>query len=321
MTKRTLTKIHQEYVAAVLVSKDILSITKNFYERLNVINIPEEDHKQFDLFLDGVRGCIHYRERTNEFTSLVQGLTTTIVYIMIFMNNRKDKNWDVNIIARRKALERDLNKLLRKATELQSTSIRDRFGVRIVQLNDKDFSTEESYVELHNIFDAVQGILCGTNRKLRNEFTEFVAEIKNPLIKPQIDTILALPLISDFLKDYILEPKKDSGYQSLHFCLRVDYYSEYFAGAEVEIQIRSQEMDENATIGKYRHDVYEIKTSGDVKEIFRIPDELFKDLKISGFTSYVAGVGDIDGIGSAKLLVNRRVSSSLIPIYKQEALL
>lgn len=321
MTEETLSKIHNEYLNAVLNGKDILSILKNLYEGLSKLTVPEDDRRQFGLFLHGVDGCIKYREKTNEYTSLVTALTTTFVYIIIFMNKRKGKNWDANIVARRKALERDLTKVLRKAIEssntcVSNTSIRDRFGARFVLLNDKEFDQESLYSALHEISDSVQGILCKTDLQLRNEFLEFISEIKNPLIRPQIATILDLPFESDFFKDYVKNPK-ENGYQSIHFCLRVISYSAYFSGAEIELQIRSQEMDENAATGStHGHDYYVAETSADIKNIFHIPFEMFQNISVCGFTSYIPGVGDIDGIGSEKLVISRRVSASLIPIYK-----
>lgn len=316
MTQRTLNKIHKEYVNAVLAGKDILSITKCLYERLNSLNIPEEDHSQFDAFLVGLNGCIRHRERTNEFTSLMDGLTTTIVYIIIFMNRRRDKNWDIDIRARRKALERDLAKILRKALANVSTSIRDRFGACVVLLNENDFVEEQLYNELSSISDSIQGILCSTNRQLRKEFLEFVSEIENPLINPTIDVILGLPFLAEFFKDYVSNPKKQDGYQSLHVCLRVDSTSEHFAGAVMELQIRSKTMNDKAMSGEWNHRDYEEKTSKEVKGIFEIPEDLFNSLNVVGFTSYEPNVGDMDGIGSAKFVVCRRVSASLIPTYK-----
>ncbi len=315
MTQETLSKIHEEYLNSLKCSKDILSITKNLYERLSVLEICEEEQQQFDLFLDGVQGCIRHRERTNEFTSLLEGITTTIVYIIIFMNNCKSKNWDTNIRARRKALEKDLTKVLQHAIDLSNTHIKDRFGTRIVLLNDKDFSTQQVLSELNDISNSLQSIICATNRKLRNEFCEFISDIKNPLIKHQIDVILGLPFSVDSFKDYVANPK-DNGYQSIHMILRIDSTSQYFAGAEMEFQIRSQEMDEKAEIGDYNHSEYDKKYEA-IENIFHISNnKTFKSLKVIGFTSYVPNIGDVDGIGSAKIIINRRVSSSLIPTYK-----
>lgn len=316
MTQETLSKIHEEYLNSLKCSKDILSITKNLYERLSALDITEKDHKQFDSFLVGLNACIRHRERTNEFTSLIEALTTTIVYIIIFMNNRKSKNWDIDVRARRKSLERDLAKILRKALANVNTCIRDRFGACIVLLNENDFSKKDLLKEIVDISDDIQGILCGTNRQLRKEFSEFISEIENPLIKFQTDVILSLPFISEFFKDYISHPKSSDGYQSIHLCLRVDSTAEYFAGAVVELQIRTKTMNDRAMSGDWNHRDYEEKTSAEVKDIFHIPEDMFKSINVVGFTSYEPNVGDMDGIGSAKFVVCRRVSSTLIPTYK-----
>lgn len=316
MTQLTLSEIHIAYVDSLKCSKDILSITKCLYEQLLRFDIPEEDRKQFDLFLVGLDGCIRHRERTNEFTSLVDALITAIVYIIIFMNNRKSKNWDIDLRARRKSLERDLAKILRKALANKNTCIRDRFGACIVLLNENDFSKRELLKELHDISDAIQSILCSTDRQLRKEFCEFISEIENPLIKFQTDVILNLPFIAEFFKDYINDPKEQDGYQSIHLCLRVDSAAEYFAGAVMELQIRSKTMNDRAMSGDWNHREYEEKTSKEVAGIFHIPNELFPTINVVGFTSYESNVGDMDGIGSAKFVVCRRVSASLIPKYK-----
>lgn len=316
MTQQTLAKIHLEYLESLKCSKDILSITKCLYQRLSGLDIPEEDRKQFDLFLVGLAGCIRHRERTNEFTSLVDALITTIVYIIIFMNNRKSKNWDIDLRARRKSLERDLAKILRKALANLNTNIRDRFGACIVLLNENDFSNTGLKKELNDISDAIQSILCSTDRQLRKEFYEFTSEIENPLIKFQTDIILNLPFIAEFFKDYISHPKKNDGYQSIHLCLRVDSTAEYFAGAVMELQIRSKTMNDRAMLGDWNHREYEEKTSSEVKDIFHIPNDMFSNLNVIGFTSYEPNVGDMDGIGSAKFVICRRVSASLIPKYK-----
>lgn len=318
MTQKTLNKIHKEYLASLMCSKDILSITKNLYERLSILNISEEDQAQFDLFLKGVRDCISYRERTNNLTSLMQGIVTTFVHIFNFMNHCKGKNWDVDIGARRKALEKDLSKMLYNAIEGDSPLIRDRFGARIVLLNDKEFLEDELFAELHDISNSIQAILCGTNRKLRNEFCEFVSDLKDPFIKPQIDTVMSLPFSLVILKDFIAESKEKNGYQSIHLCFRIEFTSDYFAGAEMEFQIRSLTMDEKAESGEYNHFDYDKKYEK-VKKIFHIPDdEMFKSLDIYGFSSYKSSFDDRDGIGSAKRFLTRRVSRDLIPKHKNE---
>jgi len=315
MTQKTLSRIHKEYLASLRCSNDILSITKNLYERLSTLDICEEDQTQFDLFLKGVRDCISYRERTNNLTSLMQGIVTTIVHIFIFMNWCKSKNWDIDINTRRKALEKDLSKILYNAIENRSPLIRDRFGACIVLLNDKEFLENQLFVELHDISDSIQSILCSTNRKLRNEFCEFISDLKDPFIKPQIDTVLSLPFSLVMFKDYIAEPK-DNGYQSIHLCFRIEFTSDYFAGAEMEFQIRSLEMDEKSIYGEYNHTEHDKKYEK-VKKIFHISDEkMFESLNIYGFSSYKSNLDDRDGIGSAKRFLCRRVSKNLIPMYK-----
>ena len=280
MTGDTLQKIHEEYLNAVKSSKDILSITKNFYDRLSQLNyltIPEVDRHQFDSFLKGIEGCVCYREQTSDFSTLIDGLKTTIDRIITFMTKCKGKDWNVSIAVRLKALKREFIKILRKSIESEETlSIRDRFGIRFVLNN--NFDERLSNSKLLEIYNATIGILCGTNRQLRAEFLDFVTGIDNPLIKFQIDTIMKLPLTADNFKNYVVEPKPDSGYQSIHVSIRVESYSNLFAGAQIELQFRTKEMDK-----KWNHLNYEEQIPAEIREVFTIPKEVLKSLNISGF--------------------------------------
>lgn len=316
MTQQTLDTIHQCYLASLEQGKDLLTIITQLHELIGALEVDEADEEELGRFLTGLSSCISLRERTNDLTNFVLSLSTTLVYITIFMNYKKNKDWDVNIVARRKSLERDLTKVLRKSIENDfSGGIRDRFGLRIILLNDR-FSTEELlFNELRDIYSTIEKIVCGTDLKLRKEFLDFVdTEVDNPLIKPQISTILRSQFVSEYFKDYLTNPKESNGYESLHFCLRVEFPN-FFGGAIAEFQIRSQEMHKNAEMenGKWSHDKYEHETSDELAWVFHMPDEYFSKIKIAGFTSYEPNIGDLDGIGCEKILVNRRVSSSLVP--------
>lgn len=315
MKKETLDIIKNNYESALMSGRDLITVLDRFREilRANHSQVDPCDKETFGLFLSGLDSCIAQRRRTFDLTNFVLSLSTLLCYIMKFMNTEKDKNWDLAIVARRKGLERDLVKILRKsmANDL-SGGIRDRFGLRIILLNDSFGSEKELFDELKEIQSAIEKIVCGTDIKLREDFLDFVYKrITNPLISSQITTLLNLPYTSEFVKDYLSSPKK-SGYKSLHFCLRVEY-SDFYGGATVELQIRSEEMHRSAErkSGKYSHQKYEDQVPEEIRNIFHISDEMFTNIKIAGFTNYEPGIGDIDGIGSEKIIVNRRVSPTL----------
>ena len=92
------------------------------------------------------------------------------------------------------------------------------------------------------------------------------------------------------IKDYIHHPK-ENGYKALQFTLSITAYSTNIPGAQIEIQLKSQKMEEEAESGKASHEVYK-KTGGHtteeltdidllINEAFKITD--FTQLHISGF--------------------------------------
>ena len=59
-----MTRSTEKHLQAAQQSNDILSWAQKEYDLLTDLEVPEEDSKQFYLFLDGLRGCINYRKMT-----------------------------------------------------------------------------------------------------------------------------------------------------------------------------------------------------------------------------------------------------------------
>ena len=310
MTKETLKLIHDSYQEAVIRSHDILGIVTNLYEILCVADSCEEDNQCFDFFLDGVRGSKEIRKQTFKLTNLTIDINFVIMYIVIWLNNEKNLHIDINLNARRKSLESDLSKLLEKANLNRFSNIRDRFGLRGIVMNN---SSSEELQYVYMIFDCISGIIANTNRKIRRDFINWFHSNShiNDSDKSRLDAILGIPFEITFLKDFIKSPK-DNNYQTLQFTLSVMMYSSILPGAQVEIQLRTQDMHINAVKGSASHFLYKQTTvSKEIRDVFTVDD--FSKVSIVGFTGYESDDEDIDGVFRSKIFCNRRISSTLVP--------
>lgn len=311
MTEKTLELIHQSYQRSVAKATDVLGIVQHLYDDLSIAEVAEEDVPTFDSFVDGVRGCLQYRRQTFKLTNFVTDINFVLMYIIIWLNSTKNMDIDINLNARRKALESDLAKLLRKSDSNVSVNIRDRFGLRGIILN--DVPSDELIKRIYAVFDAIVGIIAGKNRRARNEFIQWVnsnSKIDNH-DKKKIMFMLELPFAVDFVKDFIEFPK-DNGYQSLQFSLCTLMYSEVLPGAQLEIQLRTTQMHQIAVHGTASHDDVYANTSAREKyfKIFTVDD--FSNVHIKGFTSYNSVDDDIDGVHYPKIFIDRRISSTLV---------
>lgn len=293
LSRETVLKLKETHFLAAQQSNDILSWAQKEYDLLTEVEVSEEDTKQFYLFLDGLRGCINYRKMTIKMKNETSYLLKTIMYLILWMNSVDGKTTCIELIARCKSLESELTKILRKANMNLSTSIRDRFGIKGIIFNDA--SEEEIEEIIENIFDTINNVLVIRNIKMVKEFKKWVEE--NPEImeadKKVVAEIMDTPFFIDEskVKDYIHHPK-ENGYKALQFTLSITAYSANIPGAQIEIQLKSQKMEEEAENGKASHDVYK-KTGGHpteeltdidllINEAFKIED--FTKLHINGFT-------------------------------------
>lgn len=326
MLPETLKFIHQKHQIALQQSSNVLEIVKNLFYILKDEEVADEDSETFDSFIDGLRGCYRFREQTFVITNVMTYITITIMYIILWLNETNDIHLDINWYSRRKSLESELAKILRKSSENASVNIRDRFGIRGVLQNDCSEADADKYI--HIIFDAISGILASKNRKMRKDFLNWVNS-SNGIIeidKYIINYVLNIPFRIEFIKDYIRSPK--GSYQSLQFTLTIQMYSKILPGCQLEIQLRSLKMHEEAEHGdaahwKYKKYLQEPENVEDaenlqkenkedpINKVFVVDD--FSKIKIVGFTSYNSKEDDRDGIHFAKEFLDRRISTTLVP--------
>lgn len=324
MTQQTLDFIHQSYQEALEKSGNIIQIVENLYNILADAEVPDEDSKAYDAFIDGLRNCLRTRKMTSDITDIVTYITVTIMHIIKWLNITKQIDIDINLHGRRKSLESDLTKLLRKSNQTLSAKIRDRFGLRGTLLNQNE---EVAIDYIYMIHDAIVGILAAKNRRMRKEFSDWVenGSYVNPVNKVVIKEVLSIPfdVDDDSYKDYI-KNQKPNGYQSLHFTLTIQPYSNVIPGSQLEIQLRTKKMDEQANIGSASHANYKkyleedvdslddgIQEDNPLLKVFVVDD--FSKLHITGFTSYESKEDDSDGIHFSKEYANRRISYTLTP--------
>lgn len=343
MKQETFDLIHRSYVLAVEQSNNILEIIRNLNKILSESTVCTEDSFQFDAFLYSLERAVKKREKTFELTNLASDISFVIMYIIVWLNTTKNKHIDINLTARRKSLESELTKLLKRSIANSSPRIYDRFGLRGNILNNN--SKEEATELLYDVVNYTISIISKQNRLLYNEFLDWVSfntSIDN-FTKERIKFTLQLPFVveegkeikSNFnsreypdvyvpispniwypslVKDYISSPK-ENGYQSLHFVLALDEYSEILPGSHFELQFRTHYMHQHATNGPASHLEYEDEKSKDdndvdLRDIFLVDD--FSKINIVGFTGYNSIDDDIDGVHFAKVFVNRRISSILV---------
>lgn len=324
MTQKTLDFIHQSYQEALEKSGNIIQIIENLYDILADAEVPDEDSKAYDAFIDGLRNCLRTRKMTSDITDVVTYITVTIMHIIKWLNLTKQIDIDINLHGRRKSLESDLTKLLRKSNQTLSAKIRDRFGLRGTLLNQNE---EVAIDYIYLIHDAIVGILAAKNRKMRKDFSDWIENdgYVNPVNKVLIKEVLSIPfdVDDDSRKDYI-KNQKQNGYQSLHFTLEVQAYSNVIPGSQLEIQLRTKKMDEQANTGSASHAKYKkyleedtdasedaIQEDNPLLKVFVVDD--FSKLHITGFTSYESKEDDTDGIHFSKEYANRRISYTLAP--------
>lgn len=306
MTKKTLNFLHTSYNEVCKESDtiNIIDILQKLLDKLSEYKVPAKDSQEFDNLYRNIESSIKIRKKTFLLTNMVSDIVFTMLYIGIWANAERDLNIDINIMARRKALESELTKFLEKG------EVHDRFGIRgIVLNNDSEDDSVEIY-KLRMFSEYVLNILAKRNRKDKQDFSDWTNAINlDDYTKKRIDYILNLPFKENFIKDYIAKPK-ENGYQSLHFVLSIEMFSDILPGAEFEFQFRTNKMHQNAVNGSSKHSIYKKRIDESINNVFRIED--FSMVHIVGFTSYDSIDDDIDGIHNAKPILSRRVSNNLV---------
>ena len=308
MEKKTRDLLHESYNSAVTKSTDILEIIENLYDSLSTISnssISDSDMSKFETFLRGLYASKMIRRQTYQMSNLVIDLVITIMHISIWLNSTQNIHMLADINGRRKALETEFEKLWEKKNSI----IHDRFGIRTVVSNSD--SEEENIALLFEISNYVIDILTQQNRKLRDEFLSwlFSTEGLDSLDIQKIEFVLNLPfrVDLDLHKDYVSNPKP-STYQSLHWVISLESFSEILPGAELELQFRTHDMHENTTVGPASK--YSQERRIDTKGVFCVED--FSKVKIKGFYSYDSEETDTPAIHFARKIIYRTVSPTQV---------
>ena len=101
---------------------------------------------------------------------------------------------------------------------------------------------------------------------------------------------------------------KPSTYQSLHWVISLESFSEILPGAELELQFRTHDMHENTTVGPASK--YSQERRIDTKGVFCVED--FSKVKIKGFYSYDSEETDTPAIHFARKIIYRTVSPTQV---------
>ena len=302
MTPQTLEELHLLYNKAVCNSNNILDIVNNLYHLVSEDNNFEEvDRTEIDKFLRKLESSKHVRKRTFQMSNLLDDLAFVVMYIIIWVNSVHKLGVDISLTGRRKALDSEFTKALRK------DQINDIFGLRAVLLNDKN--EELSETKLRKLCDHTMGILTNENKKECQDFISWLSDAPvNPSTQSRIEHTLSLPFQEIIRKDYIEHPK-ENGYKSLHFIVQLEMFAAVLPGATIEIQFRSNSMHQEAMHGNANHKSYKENINEGIENVFVVDD--FSKVHITGFTSN-APEDDIDGIHNAKSIINRRISDAVV---------
>ena len=145
------------------------------------------------------------------------------------------------------------NKVTKRLDDLRSTELFDLFAFRIVIKGKKKLSRKKLVEACYSIANALMEYYLSTAYyfPIPAEEVQDTMRLGSNLIGkiyiPEESGILPEYLFA--VKDYILTPK-ENGYQSLHLIFR------NASGIAFEVQIRTEEMDKNATEGYGKHGSY-----------------------------------------------------------------
>lgn len=338
MQEKTMKKLHEIYCQVCQQSSiNAVDVLMNLKEAILNATFPEEDNIRIDYLLNKIEAAILGRSQTFAHTNMCTEILFGTMLIAAWINDKYNQELDVNITARRKSLESELAKSTEMADNFNPAYIRDRFGIRLVTLNEED----GIYLTCFMITKII-GILCNLNRQDRNDFERFLKQsslddfskervlnllkipftiepiaknTKNTGFDPKSNPEVEMPTdkanelmekFEPYIKNYFRTPKRN-GYQSIHFVLSIDPSYTVLPGFQVEFQARTWKMhnfnenDKNASHAKHKEDS-EVYAS-----IFRL--DSFENVQIRGFYNYDSEQNDVDGIHHAKVFYNRRMNN------------
>ena len=285
VTDQTLELLHKTYEEAINTSESIVGVLKFLKASLEKQEVTHEDLPSFNSFLDGVETCIQYRINTSDITDMLTFVSTTMLYIVRWMNTCRDFPLDADIFSRRKSLESNLTKILSKSCEDPSISPSqdDIFGMRIILLN--DLPAEVATQCLYQLYNTFNDILGGKDRQKKRDFLRWSEESNIlPPVKAIISDVLEIPFSIESKTDYVKTPK-DNGYQSIHVLYRFAFYHNFalLRGIPFELQFRTLEMDYVAEYGSASHHDYKSEIDEQIASVFCLAD--YSDAQIPGLTN------------------------------------
>ena len=355
----TLVVIHEAYTLATQQESNLPQIASAFYNQLANFKdlIPSEDKDFYFKYMAGVKTCYLERKQTYSVTNLIIIINLVVCNIIKWLNtspkvvkdslsreNQLEKfDFDVRIISRRKALESELKKILKKAIENDyimrnreyysyspemSCTIRDRFGFLCILKDSKD--------EIQNIdilTKTIIDIFCEQNYDIRESFTNWINSSNNSEVddidKTFCNLILKMTFSVTHYKDYIRNPKSN-GYQSIQFTFNIDFDPNHtYTGVTFEAQFRTEKMHKNAIEGTAAHNLHENEFGKefdglDLENLMNVikVDDCSK-VNITGFSGYfnekfqstdnlidiheITNEVDFDGFNLPKKLSSRRI--------------
>ena len=109
MTQKTLDFLHTAYndIAETPKTSNIIDILRELLDKLSDYNVPDEDSNEFDVLIRNLETSIRIRQKTFQLTNMVSDIVFVMMYIVIWANKFHGLDIDINIMARRKALERE----------------------------------------------------------------------------------------------------------------------------------------------------------------------------------------------------------------------
>lgn len=331
--------IHNKNVIATQKNNKIpVDIEENLrkeLESLDNVELSISDAVTVDYFIDKLDKSIMARKQTRQMIKLVKSLLHTSELIIKWMNF-EGYSLDCIILARIKSLVSELAKMLCLADKHDPTQILDRFGIRFVLEND--------ITDICHFVVKFVNIVCHLNRQDIANFMAFiqsaddideadVCRVKNLLNVPfslmpvarkddenEFDhnkyPSIVLPTEDDYkivehlggnMKFYF-KPKKN-GYQSIHIILEVEPSSPKLPGFQIEVQFRTQKMDDFAENNINASHTLHKKQFQEYLDLFTLSEEELKDANIRFFRSYKGEHDDQDGIFYAKKFYNQRVNN------------
>jgi hypothetical protein len=169
MTQKTLNFLHVAYneVAETPKTSNIIDILRELLDKLYDYNVPDEDSDEFDVLIRNIETSIRIRQKTFQLTNMVSDIVFVMMYIAIWANKFHVLDIDINIMARRKALESELTKFLEKG------EVHDRFGIRGIVLNNDSEDDSVETLKLREFCQYVVNVLTKSNRKDCREFSDW----------------------------------------------------------------------------------------------------------------------------------------------------